>query len=66
VVTEVHDPVWPWHTCCYVPVYFKQGFGETGEYDENWGFEIMWNYIDDLKTGKVLSLFYYLPSSCRP
>ncbi len=59
VVTEVHDPVWPWGRSCYVPMYFRQGFGEKGDYDENWGFEFMWDCIDDLKTGKALSLYYY-------
>ncbi|HBP38266.1 MAG TPA: hypothetical protein DD640_05915 [Clostridiales bacterium] len=59
VVTEVHDSVWPWHTCCYVPMYFRQGFGGKGAYDENWGFEFMWNCIEDLRSGKALSLYYY-------
>ncbi|MBP1994897.1 hypothetical protein [Paenibacillus eucommiae] len=59
VLTEVHDPVWPWTTSLYVPTYFRQGPEGVGYYDENWGFEYMWNCIEDLKTGKALALYYY-------
>lgn len=59
LVIECHDPVWPWHTCIYVPTYFQQGFGDRGAYEENWGFEYMWNCIDDLRSGKALALYYY-------
>ena len=56
---ECHDPVWPWHTCIYAPTYFQQGFGDKGAYCENWGFEYMWNCLDDLRSGKALALYYY-------
>jgi hypothetical protein len=56
---EAHDPVWPWATCIYVPTYFQQGFGDKGAYDENWGFEYMWDCLNDLRTGKALALYYY-------
>lgn len=59
LVAEVHDPIWPWCTSLYVPTYFKQGFGDLGSYQENWGFEYMWNCMEDLKSGKALSLYYY-------
>jgi hypothetical protein len=59
LVVEAHDPVWPWHTCIYTPTYFKQGFGEASCYNENWGFEYMWDCINDLKSGKALALYYY-------
>ena len=59
LVIECHDPVWPWRTSIYVPTYFQQGFGSRGAYDENWGFEYMWDCIEDLKTGKALALYYY-------
>ena len=59
LVIECHDPVWPWHSCIYAPTYFQQGFGQNGAYDENWGFEYMWNCLDDLKSGKALALYYY-------
>lgn len=56
---ECHDPVWPWGSSIYVPTYLKQGFGKTGAYDENWGFEYMWDCLNDLKTGRALALYYY-------
>lgn len=59
LVAETHDPIWPWHTCRYLPTYFRQGFGERGDFDENWGFEYMWDCLNDLKSGKALSLYYY-------
>lgn len=59
LLTEVHDPVWPWAHSIYVPTYFKQGFEDRGYYDENWGFEFMWDCLNDLKSGKALSLYYY-------
>lgn len=59
LVIECHDPIWPWNTSLYVPTCFRQGSGEQGTYDENWGFEYMWYCIDDLKSGKALALYDY-------
>ena len=59
LLIEAHDPVWPWSTCIYVPTYFQHGFGEHGSYDENWGFEYMWDCLNDLKSGRALALYYY-------
>jgi len=59
LIIECHDPVWPWFTSIYVPTYFQQAFGNAGSYDENWGFEYMWDCIEDLKSGKALALYYY-------
>jgi len=59
VVCELHDPVWPWNSARYLPSYYKQGWGEDGSYHENWGFEFMWDCINDLKSGKALSSYYY-------
>lgn len=59
LIIERHDPVWPWHTSIYAPNYFQQGFGDKGAYDENWGFEYMWDCLDDLRSGKALALYYY-------
>jgi len=56
---EAHDPVWPWATSIYVPTYFQHGFGDAGCYDENWGFEYMWDCLNDLKSGRALALYYY-------
>jgi hypothetical protein len=57
LLVEAHDPVWPW-VCRYLPTYWQQGFGGN-RYQENWGFEFMWNPIEDLKSGKALALYYY-------
>ncbi len=59
VTIECHDPVWPWNTSLYVPTYFQQGFGDLGCYDENWGFEYMWDCLNDLRSGRALALYYY-------
>ena len=59
LIVECHDPVWPWWTAIYAPNYFQQGFGDKGSYDENWGFEYMWDCLNDLKTGRALALYYY-------
>ncbi len=59
LTVEAHDPVWPWATSIYVPTYFQQGFGDRGAYDENWGFEYMWDCLNDLRSGKALALYYY-------
>lgn len=65
IIVEAHDPVWPWaHRYC--PTYFRQGFGTSGAYQENWGFEFMWNPIADLRSGKALSLYYYAASCPIP
>jgi len=57
LLVEAHDPIWPW-ACRYLPTYWQQGFGGN-RYQENWGFEFMWNPIEDLKSGKALALYYY-------
>lgn len=59
VICEAHDPVWPWNSALYAPSYFRQGWGPEGSYHENWGFEFMWDCINDLKTGKALSSYYH-------
>ena len=57
VLVEAHDPVWPW-SMRYLPTYYRQGL--TGQaYEENWGFEFMWNPIEDLLSGRALCLYYY-------
>jgi hypothetical protein len=56
---ECHDPVWPWSSSIYVPTYLHQGFDGLGQYDENWGFEYMWDCLNDLRSGRALALYYY-------
>lgn len=61
ILVEAHDPVWPWGVR-YLPVYFDQTLDPArrpGSYEENWGFEFMWRPIDDLLSGRALSLYDY-------
>ncbi|MCE5322072.1 hypothetical protein LLG46_02015 [bacterium] len=55
ILTEVHDPVWPWGVR-YLPMYYLHG---GGVFNEAWAFEFMWDPFEDLLSGKALSLFYY-------
>jgi len=57
VLVEAHDPIWPWGAR-YTPTYYHQGF-TNNHYQENWGFEFMWNPIEDLRSGRALCLYYY-------
>jgi len=56
IAIEMHDPVWPWGMR-YLPVYYLHD--EVGCFDEAWAFEFMWNPLEDLLSGRALSLFYY-------
>jgi hypothetical protein len=56
IIIEAHDPIWPWGVR-YLPVYYLHG--QDHSFDEIWGFEFMWNPLDDLLSGRALSLFYY-------
>ena len=61
IPVEAHDPIWPW-SVRYLPIYFDQTTDPTfrpGSYDENWGFEFMWNPIEDLLSGRAFCLYYY-------
>jgi hypothetical protein len=53
---EMHDPIWSWGVR-YMPLYYLHG--QEGAFDEAWAFEFMWNPLEDLLSGKALSLFYY-------
>ena len=66
IQVEVHDPVWPWNSAIYTPSYWRQGFSQEGSYQENWGFEFMWDCIEDLRSGRALSLYYYNLSCSIP
>ena len=62
ILVEAHDPVWPWGGVRYLPIYFDQTLDasrQAGSYEENWGFEFMWNPIEDLLSGRALCLYYY-------
>lgn len=56
ILIEAHDPIWPWGVK-YTPVYYLQN--SENSFAEGWAFEFMWNPLEDLLSGKALSLFYY-------
>ncbi len=56
ILIEAHDPVWPWGVR-YLPVYYLHDL--PGSFDEGWAFEFMWDPLEDLVSGRALSLFYY-------
>lgn len=56
VSIEAHDPVWPWGVR-YLPTYFQHDEGRT--FNETWTFDFARNPLEELLSGKALSLFYY-------
>jgi len=57
VLIEMHDMVAGGARQRYTPVYYK--YGLPGSYDENWGFELMWEPMEDIRSGRARSLYYY-------
>lgn len=57
VIIEMHDMLAGGNIVRMTPVYYK--YGLPGSYDENWGFELMWDPMSDLKEGRAESLYYY-------
>ncbi len=57
VLIELHDPIAGGSPARVTPVYYK--YGLPGSYDENWGFELMWDPMEDLKQGRARALYYY-------
>ena len=57
VIIEMHDMVSGGSVIRYTPVYYK--YGLPGSYDENWGFELMWDPMQDILEGRAKSLYYY-------
>ena len=56
VLIEMHDPVVGGFHSHYTPVYY--GHGPHG-FDTVWAFELMWDPMDDLVSGRSISLYYY-------
>ena len=56
VLIEAHDRV-NGGLQDYHPLYFQHGYANS--FDENWGFEYMWDPYYDLLSGKALSLYEY-------
>ena len=57
VLIEMHDMVTGGTRQRYTPVYYK--YGLPGSYDENWGFELMWQPMEDILSGRARALYYY-------
>ena len=57
VLIEMHDMLAGGSAMRMTPVYYKHGL--PGSYDENWGFELMWDPMADLKEGRARALYYY-------
>ena len=57
VIIEMHDMISGGSILRYTPVYYK--YGLPGSYDDNWGFELMWQPMEDILSGRALALYYY-------
>ncbi len=57
VLIEMHDAIVAGMRARYTPVYY--GYGLPGSYDENWGFELMWQPMEEIETGRARALYYY-------
>ena len=57
VLIEMHDMLMGGANPRNTPVYYK--YGLPGSYDLNWGFELMWNPMADITSGRARSLYYY-------
>jgi hypothetical protein len=56
VIIEAHDRI-AGGMQDYHPLYFQHGYPNS--FDENWGFEYMWDPYYDLLSGQALSLYEY-------
>jgi hypothetical protein len=57
VLIEMHDMLTGGGWSKSVPVYYK--YGLPGSYNENWGFELMWEPFKHLQDKSALALYYY-------
>jgi len=57
VLIEMHDMLMGGVAPRNTPVYYK--YGLSGSYDENWGFEQMWDPLADIASGRARALYYY-------
>jgi hypothetical protein len=56
VLIEMHDMLAGGSSIRATPIYYK--YGLPGSYDDNWGFELMWNILDDVTSKRALMLYY--------
>jgi hypothetical protein len=57
VLIEMHDTLAGGSCARPTPVYYKYGLPRS--YDCNWGFELMWDPMADLREERALALYYY-------
>ncbi|MGB9878032.1 MAG: hypothetical protein ACPLPS_09725, partial [bacterium] len=57
VLIELHDPIIAGVPERYAPTYYLHSL--PGSFDEVWAFEYMWSPLDDLLSGRAISLYYY-------
>lgn len=57
VLIEMHDMVIGGTHSRYCPTYYLHGLPHS--LDENWGFEYMWDPMEDVLSGRAISLYYY-------
>jgi len=57
VLIEMHDMLMGGAPPRNTPVYYK--YGLPGSYDLNWGFEQMWECMNDITSGRNRALYYY-------
>ena len=56
VLIEMHDMIAGGAAWRPTPVYYK--YGLPGSYDENWGFELMWNPMADIVQGRTAASYW--------
>lgn len=66
VLIEMHDPMVGGSRLRYAPTYYGHGHAANGEqfanalgFDEVWAFELMWQPMQDLCTGRAIALYYF-------
>jgi len=56
VLIEMHDMISGGNPVRHTPLYYT--YGLPGSWDENWGYELMWDSMADIKALRCLSLYY--------
>jgi hypothetical protein len=57
IIIELHDPMLGGVPERYAPMHYLHGL--PGGFDEGWGFEYMWDPMEDILKGRAMSLYYY-------
>jgi hypothetical protein len=56
VLIEMHDMIAGGSPIRHTPLYYT--YGLPGSWDENWGYELMWDSMADIKALRCLALYY--------